>query len=179
MPRLIRCVRMRAFDCVLAHPAACGASLSGLRRARATSQHAPAAGVAAGSQSDTVSTQSNHHDTPSGRNSPAQDGVLGPMLPYNEQDEELLLSVMITRQSGTGLGFKLTPSYLLQMCIAYCVAHRPRDVRLSACCLIWHAGRVWCAARVRVLFAPSHVWVGLRCAAPHRAAPHRSLWSSC
>ncbi|EGD74975.1 hypothetical protein PTSG_12550 [Salpingoeca rosetta] len=43
---------------------------------------------------------------------------LGPLLPYHEADEDLLLNVMITRQSGN-LGFKLTPAYLLQMCIAY------------------------------------------------------------
>ena len=47
-----------------------------------------------------------------------EDDVLGPMLPFNPDDEDLLLSVMITRQSGSGLGFKLTPSYLLQMCIS-------------------------------------------------------------
>lgn len=47
----------------------------------------------------------------------------GPLLPYAPEDEDLLLSVMITRQSGTGLGFKLTPAYLLQMCIAYCSLH--------------------------------------------------------
>lgn len=45
---------------------------------------------------------------------------LGPLLPYHEDDEELLLDVMIARQTGTGLGFKLTPAYLLQMCIAFC-----------------------------------------------------------
>lgn len=44
----------------------------------------------------------------------------GPLLPYSPDDEDLLLSVMIARQSGTGLGFKLTPAYLLQMCISYC-----------------------------------------------------------
>eukprot|EP00043_Microstomoeca_roanoka_P009503 m.90698 g.90698 ORF g.90698 m.90698 type:complete len:737 (-) comp14603_c4_seq1:594-2804(-) len=43
---------------------------------------------------------------------------LGPLLPYHEADEDLLLNVMITRQTGN-LGFKLTPAYLLQMCIAY------------------------------------------------------------
>lgn len=45
---------------------------------------------------------------------------LGPLLPFHQDDEDLLLNVMIKRQSGTGLGFKLTPAYLLQMCIAYC-----------------------------------------------------------
>eukprot|EP00040_Diaphanoeca_grandis_P006100 m.35912 g.35912 ORF g.35912 m.35912 type:complete len:691 (-) comp17226_c0_seq1:363-2435(-) len=52
------------------------------------------------------------------------DDVLGPLLPFSEHDEDLLLSVMITRQSGSGLGFKLTPSYLLQMCIAYSFLHQ-------------------------------------------------------
>ena len=42
------------------------------------------------------------------------DDVLGPLLPFSEDDEDLLLSVMVSRQSGSGLGFKLTPSYLLQ-----------------------------------------------------------------
>eukprot|EP00049_Salpingoeca_infusionum_P019159 m.360492 g.360492 ORF g.360492 m.360492 type:complete len:895 (+) comp19070_c0_seq1:103-2787(+) len=51
---------------------------------------------------------------------------LGPLLPYHLDDEELLLKVMITRQSGLGLGFKLTPAYLLQMCIAYCSLHHGR-----------------------------------------------------
>ena len=46
------------------------------------------------------------------------------MLPYNEEDEDLLLSVMITRQSGSGLGFKLTPAYLLQMCTTYCFLNK-------------------------------------------------------
>ena len=45
---------------------------------------------------------------------------LGPLLPYHEDDEQLLLDVMIARQSGNTLGFKLTPAYLLQMCIAFC-----------------------------------------------------------
>eukprot|EP00730_Choanoeca_flexa_P013050 TRINITY_DN4919_c0_g1_i1.p1 TRINITY_DN4919_c0_g1~~TRINITY_DN4919_c0_g1_i1.p1 ORF type:complete len:714 (+),score=177.96 TRINITY_DN4919_c0_g1_i1:166-2307(+) len=45
---------------------------------------------------------------------------LGPLLPYHEDDEDLLLNVMITKQTGNGLGFKLTPAYLLQMCIAFC-----------------------------------------------------------
>eukprot|EP00053_Salpingoeca_punica_P012853 m.115525 g.115525 ORF g.115525 m.115525 type:complete len:809 (+) comp16051_c1_seq4:203-2629(+) len=45
---------------------------------------------------------------------------LGPLLPYHPDDEELLLNVMITRQTGSGLGFKLTPAYLLHMCISYC-----------------------------------------------------------
>eukprot|EP00050_Salpingoeca_kvevrii_P006496 m.289784 g.289784 ORF g.289784 m.289784 type:complete len:705 (-) comp12189_c0_seq1:223-2337(-) len=49
---------------------------------------------------------------------------LGPELPYHEADEDLLLGVMITRQSGSGLGFKLTPAYLLQMCISYCAVQR-------------------------------------------------------
>ncbi|EDQ86905.1 uncharacterized protein MONBRDRAFT_27690 [Monosiga brevicollis MX1] len=49
---------------------------------------------------------------------------LGPLLPYHPDDEDLLLEVMITRQSGSGLGFKLTPAYLLQMCIAYSSIHR-------------------------------------------------------
>jgi len=52
------------------------------------------------------------------------DDMLGPLLPFSEDDEDLLLSVMITRQSGSGLGFKLTPSYLLQMCIAYSFLHQ-------------------------------------------------------
>ena len=43
------------------------------------------------------------------------------MLPYKESGEGLLLGVMITRQTGVGLGFKLTPAYLLQMCLSYCV----------------------------------------------------------
>ena len=30
---------------------------------------------------------------------------------------------MISRQSGSGLGFKLTPAYLLQMCVSYCALH--------------------------------------------------------
>lgn len=58
--------------------------------------------------------------------SPANDG-LGPVLPYNEDDEDLLLSVMIARQSGSGLGFKLTPSYLLQMCVSYCFQNQSAD----------------------------------------------------
>eukprot|EP00051_Salpingoeca_urceolata_P027551 m.482014 g.482014 ORF g.482014 m.482014 type:complete len:690 (+) comp22406_c0_seq1:477-2546(+) len=49
----------------------------------------------------------------------SEEGPLGPLLPYNADDEDLLLNVMIARQSGTGLGFKLTPAYLLQMCIAF------------------------------------------------------------
>eukprot|EP00039_Didymoeca_costata_P029334 m.24212 g.24212 ORF g.24212 m.24212 type:complete len:678 (+) comp7586_c0_seq1:249-2282(+) len=56
--------------------------------------------------------------------------ALGPVLPYSPEQEDLLLSVMIKRQSGSSLGFKLTPSYLLQMCIAYCVVHQTdRDTR--------------------------------------------------
>lgn len=58
-----------------------------------------------------------------GETSTDEDGMtspLGPLLPYHEDDEELLLDVMISRQTGTGLGFKLTPAYLLQMCIAFC-----------------------------------------------------------
>lgn len=78
---------------------------------------------------DTVSHSSPSGADPASRGSSprspgAADSVLGPVLPYNEQDEDLLLSVMITRQSGTGLGFKLTPSYLLQMCTAYCATRR-------------------------------------------------------
>jgi len=52
---------------------------------------------------------------------------LGPMLPYNEEDEDLLLSVMITRQSGSGLGFKLTPAYLLQMCTTFCFLNKEEE----------------------------------------------------
>jgi hypothetical protein len=52
---------------------------------------------------------------------------LGPQLPYNDEDEDLLLSVMITRQSGSGLGFKLTPAYLLQMCIHYSYLNKEED----------------------------------------------------
>mmetsp|Transcript_4449 Transcript_4449/g.11303 ORF Transcript_4449/g.11303 Transcript_4449/m.11303 type:complete len:676 (+) Transcript_4449:20-2047(+) len=57
------------------------------------------------------------------------DASLGPQLPYCEQDEDLLLAVMISRQTGNGLGFKLTPAYLLQMCLAYVFANgTPEDV---------------------------------------------------
>jgi afadin len=52
---------------------------------------------------------------------------LGPQLPYNDDDEDLLLSVMITRQSGSGLGFKLTPAYLLQMCITYSYLNKDEE----------------------------------------------------
>eukprot|EP00041_Stephanoeca_diplocostata_P034522 m.1181628 g.1181628 ORF g.1181628 m.1181628 type:complete len:719 (-) comp24535_c0_seq6:3154-5310(-) len=54
------------------------------------------------------------------------ENALGPLLPYCEEDEDLLLSVMISRQTGAGLGFQLTPSYLLQMCIAYAFLNHPR-----------------------------------------------------
>ena len=56
-----------------------------------------------------------------------------PPADKGQEDEDLLLSVMIARQSGTGLGFKLTPAYLLQMCIAYCSLH------LGWCHLFSHA----------------------------------------
>ena len=34
-------------------------------------------------------------------------------------------------QSGTGLGFKLTPAYLLQMCVSYCALHLGTLSRVS------------------------------------------------
>lgn len=55
---------------------------------------------------------------------PADEASLGPQLPYCEEDEDLLLAVMISRQTGNGLGFKLTPAYLLQMCVAYTFVHK-------------------------------------------------------
>lgn len=55
------------------------------------------------------------------------DEALGPLLPFADEDEDLLLSVMVSRQSGSGLGFKLTPSYLLQMCCAFAFLHRPNS----------------------------------------------------
>lgn len=58
------------------------------------------------------------------------DGLHGPVLPYAKADEDMLLSVMIKRQSGSGLGFQLTPAYLLQMCVAYNLLHQSEaDVR--------------------------------------------------
>lgn len=58
---------------------------------------------------------------------PIDEATLGPQLPYCEEDEDLLLAVMISRQTGNGLGFKLTPAYLLQMCVAYTYANKGRD----------------------------------------------------
>lgn len=69
---------------------------------------------------------SNDNEGRIGGKSTHDDG-LGPVLPYNQDDEDLLLSVMIARQSGSGLGFKLTPSYLLQMCVSYCFENQSMD----------------------------------------------------
>jgi len=63
------------------------------------------------------------------------DSALGPLLPYEEADEDLLLNVMIKRQTDT-LGFKLTPAYLLQMCIAYCSLNLGKLRRFSKITLI-------------------------------------------
>ena len=65
------------------------------------------------------------------------DDVLGPLLPFSEDDEDLLLSVMVSRQSGSGLGFKLTPSYLLQVRLSWCFGsalHRCTQPRWSISC---------------------------------------------
>lgn len=71
-----------------------------------------------------TSNSSDHDQAADEHNKTQQNDGLGPLLPYHQDDEDLLLSVMIARQSGTGLTFKLTPAYLLQMCIAYCALHR-------------------------------------------------------
>jgi hypothetical protein len=81
-----------------------------------TSNGTSAAGAADGKGA--ASSNASSVDTPN--ESADRAGILGPLLPYHPDDEELLLNVMIARQSGSGLGFKLTPAYLLHMCISYC-----------------------------------------------------------
>lgn len=72
----------------------------------------------------TDSKENTSNSTGTESSSAFMDDVLGPLLPFSEDDEDLLLSVMVSRQSGSGLGFKLTPSYLLQMCTAYSFLHQ-------------------------------------------------------
>jgi len=89
-------------------------------------------GGGGGSSAASASSGSGKQASPTGPQSPgsptgSNNQGLGPVLPYNEEDEDLLLSVMITRQSGSGLGFKLTPAYLLQMCTTFCFLNKEED----------------------------------------------------
>jgi len=80
--------------------------------------------VGGGPRAETAESTDSKEDTSNSTgtesSSAFMDDVLGPLLPFSEDDEDLLLSVMVSRQSGSGLGFKLTPSYLLQVRLSRC-----------------------------------------------------------